>query len=130
MMIELEYIAALLLLVRIVCVYFIMKVLKTQRELMKRPIDAEITGYRRTLFYLTLGLLGSNIVPIIFDTFIIFKESGIAWSDLSSTPFLIVYTVSNAFAALLAAFLISKIYSQAVAVDETHTQSDHTLMND
>lgn len=128
-MIELEYIALALLIVRVVAVYFIMKVLKTQRYLMRHPIDEEITGYRKTLYYLTIGLLGSNIIPILFDIFIIFKESGLL-ENMSSTPILILYTVSNALAALLAAYLISKIYSQAVLVDETHKKSDHTLMND
>lgn len=129
-MIELEYIAAILLTIRIMTLYFIFKVLRTQRELMTRPIDAEITGYRKKLYYLTLGLLGSNVIPIIFDTFIIFKESGLVWADVSSTPVLILYAISNALATLLAAYLIAKIYSDALQVDESHKKSDHTLMND
>lgn len=129
-MIELEIVAGILLILRIAAVHFIVKVLRTQRELMKRPIDAEISSYRKTLHLLTLGLLGSNIIPILFDTFIILKESGIAFTEMSSTPFIVLYALSNAGASLLAGYLVAKIYSQAVLVDETHKQSDHTLMND
>lgn len=129
-MIELEYIAAILLTIRIITLHFIFKVLRTQRELMTRPIDAEITGYRKKLYYFVLGLLGGGVMLVIFDTFIIFKESGVVWVDVSSTLILIFYAVSNALAALLAAYLIAKIYSGALQVDESHKKSDHTLMND
>ena len=129
-MIELEYIAAILLTIRIITLHFIFKVLRTQRELMTRPIDAEITGYRKKLYYLTLGLLGSNVIPIIFDTFIIFKKSGVVWADVLSIFIFIFYVVFNVFVALLVAYLIAKIYSGALQVDESHKKSDHTLMND
>lgn len=125
-----ELIAFILLIIRITALYFIHKVVKTQLYLMKHPIDPEITGYRKTLFWLTIGLAGSNIIPIIFDVFIVLKESGIIWEEVSSTPILIAYAISNALAALLAAVLISRIYRNAILVDESHKSSDHTLMND
>lgn len=125
-----ELLALFLLALRLVATGFLLNVLKKQRELMKRPIDTEITGFRRNLYYLTLGLAGSNILPIIFDLFIITKGMGFIWFTVSTTEFLIVYTISNAAAALLAAVLVQKIYRNALTVDESHKSSDHTLMND
>lgn len=125
-----ELLALFLLALRLIATGFLLNVLKKQRELMKRPIDTEITGFRRNLYYLTLGLAGSNMLPIIFDVFIITRGMGFVWFTISTTEFLIAYTVSNAAAALLAAVLVQRIYKNALQVDESHVTSDHTLMND
>lgn len=125
-----ELLALFLLALRLAATGFLLNVLKKQRELMKRPIDSEITGFRRNLYYLTLGLAGSNVLPIIFDLFIITKGMGFIWFTISTTEFLVAYTISNALAALLAAILVQRIYRNALQVDETHIKSDHTLMND
>ena len=125
-----ELLALFLLALRLAATGFLLNVLKKQRALMKRPIDTEITGFRRNLFYLTLGLAGSNVLPIVFDLFIITKGMGFIWQTVTTTQFLIAYIISNASAALLAAILIQRIYRNALHVDETHVKSDHTLMND
>lgn len=125
-----ELLALFLLALRFAATGFLLNVLKKQRELMKRPIDREISGFRRNLFYLTLGLAGSNVLPIIFDLFIITKGMGFIWFTISTTEFLVAYTISNALAALLAAVLVQRIYRNALQVDESHIASDHTLMND
>lgn len=125
-----ELLALFLLALRLAATGFLLNVLKKQRALMKRPIDTEITGFRRNLYYLTLGLAGSNVLPIIFDLFIITKGMGFIWFTISTTEFLVAYTISNALAALLAAVLVQRIYRNALHVDETHVKSDHTLMND
>jgi hypothetical protein len=126
-----ELIALILLMLRVTATGFLLNVLKKQRKLMTRPIDAEINGFRKHLYYLTLGLAGSNALPIVFDAFIIAKGLGVpALSDVSSQPLIVAYAISNAAAALLAAILVQKIYRNALEVDESHKSSDHTLMND
>lgn len=98
---------------------------------MSRPIDAEINGFRKHLYYLTLALALSNFIPIAFDIFIAAKEVSIAdLEHVSSTPFIVAYAISNTLAAVLAGVLIERIYRNALEVDESHTKSDHTLMND
>lgn len=124
-----ESTAFILLIIRIISVYYLYGVIKKQLDLMKRPIDPEITGYRKSLLWLTVGLAGSNIIPIVFDVTVFLRELGIL-SILTLQPILIAYTASNALAALLAVFILARIYRDAVLVDETHKQSDHTLMND
>lgn len=122
--------AFILLILRLVATYLLVGVIKSQRELMKRPIDEEIKGFRRDLHWLTIALMLSNIPAIILDVFFIFKGVGWAWTVASNEPILIFYTISNAVSAMLAAVLISKIYRDALRVDQTHPTSDHTLMND
>lgn len=124
-----EILALFLLTLRLIATGFLLNVLKKQRELMRRPIDNEITGFRRNLHYLTLGLAGSNVLPIILDIFIVLKGTGVIWVTVSSRQLFIAYVVSNALAALLAAVLIQRIYRNALQVDETHDKSEHTLMN-
>lgn len=125
-----EILALILLLIRLVSIWVLVKVIRIQQDLMARPIDEEITTFRKHLYWLTLGLAGSNIIPIILDVFLILKGMGVIWTTASSLPLLVVYTCSNAFAGLLAAFLVFRIYRNAIRVDETHRKSDHTLMND
>lgn len=124
------YIAIGLIGLRIIALFYLVHVIKIQLDLMKRPIDPEITGYRKKLYYLTLGLVASNLIPILFDIFIILRQSNIMFEGVSTRPFLIVYGVSNASASLLAAILLARIYRNSVQIDESHTKSDHTLMND
>lgn len=119
-----------LLIIRMASLAYFFGVIKKQRALMKHPIDPEITGYRKTLHYLTVALAASNIPPIIFDIFMISKGVGVAMLTVSTTELLIFYTVTNALSALLASYLIYRIYRNAVLVDETHKSSDHTLMNE
>ena len=133
-----ELLAFILLVLRLIATHFLIRVLKAQWELMKRPLSSharslvdeqDIIAYRKQLFYLTLALAGSNLLPIVFDLFIMTKRIGIIWFTVTTTEFLIVYTISNALAAILAAVLIFRIYRNALEVDQTHPSSDHTLMN-
>lgn len=119
-------VATVLMVSRIVATVYLVKVMRTQLSLMKRPIDAEITGFRNTLFLLTLALAGSNLLPIVFDATLIANSFGYM---ISFIP-LEVYRLSNALAAALAAALVYKIYRNATTVDTNHEESDHTLMND
>lgn len=131
-------VAIVLLALRVIATAFLTRVLITQWELMRRPIDKRITDlveaediikYRKELFYLTLALAGSNLLPIVFDLYLISDEFGLAWFNITTFQFLVVYTLSNALAAVLGAFLINKIYRNALEVDTSHPDSDHTLMN-
>lgn len=131
-------IAAILLVLRVIATGVLAKVLIAQRELMRRPIDRRVTDlleaediikYRKELFYLTLALAGSNFLPMVFDLYLISDELGITWFNITTFQFLVIYTLSNALAAVLGAFLISKIYRNALQVDSSHPDSDHTLMN-
>lgn len=133
-----ELLAFILLILRFIAVHFLIRVLKVQWELMKRPLvsharslvdEQDIISYRKQLFYLTLALTGSNLLPIIFDLFILTDEAGFTWFTVSATGFFMAYTIANALSALLAAILVFRIYRNALEVDQTHAKSDHTLMN-
>lgn len=123
--------AFVLLILRFMASYLLIKVVKTQRSLMKRPIDQEITAFRKDLHSLTIALALSNIPAIIMDAFFVLKGLGFTlFSEVTNTSMLVFYTTSNALSALLAAILISRIYRNALVVDKTHAGSDHVLMND
>lgn len=130
--------ALALLLLRLTATGYLLKVLKAQWELMRLPVDKrvvtlvdeqDIIKYRKQLFYLTLALAGSNLLPIIFDIYILIDGMGFIWLTVSTRQFLIAYTISNALSAVLAAYLIKQIYKNALEVDKSHAESDHTLMN-
>ena len=134
-----ELLAFILLILRLIAIHFLIRVLKAQWELMKRPLasyarrlvdEQDIIAYRKQLFHLTLALTGSNLLPTVFDLFILTDGVGFTWLTVSTTEFLIAYTIANALAALLAAILVFRIYRNALKVDQTHPTSDHTLMND
>lgn len=132
-----EILALALLILRLVAMGILATVLKKQWDLMQRPakildgyIENDVVRFRKHLFFLTLALAGSNLLPIAFDLFIIFDGLVFAWFTFTITEFLIVYTVSNTLSAVLAAWLIYKIYSDALTVDESHNESDHQLLND
>lgn len=122
--------ALILLTARLFAVYLLLKVIAVQDKLMKKPIDSEIMGFRRDLHHLSVALMLSNVPAIILDIFFVLKETGIVWFVSSSTPILVFYTISNALTAVLASVLISRIYRNALKADQSHEQSDHTLMND
>lgn len=123
--------AFVLLILRFMASYLLIKVVKTQRSLMKRPIDQEITAFRKDLHSLTIALALSNIPAIIMDAFFVLKGLGFTlFTGVTNTSMLVFYTTANALSALLAAVLISRIYRNALVVDKTHAGSDHVLMND
>lgn len=130
-------VAVTLLVLRVAATTLLVKVLVAQRELMRRPIDKRVTDiveaediikYRKELFYITMALASSNLLPIVFDLYIISDELGIAWFSITTVQFLILYTMANALGAVLAAFLINKIYRNALEVDSSYPDSEHTLI--
>lgn len=121
--------AIALLITRVAATYLLVKVVQYQRELMKQPIDEEITGFRRDLHYLTVALLLSNIPAIILDIFFIFDGLGVVWFIASSTFMLAMYAVGNAVSALLASVFAYRIYKDALKIDRSHPTSEHVLMN-
>lgn len=123
-------VSVLLLVLRITATGLLVRVMKTQLSLMKRPIDTEIAGFRKSLFFLTLALALSNILPIVFDTAIIVDTLGVFGYSIDLDYYLLIYTLSNALGAVLASFLVYRIYKDALTVDESHSDSDHTLIND
>lgn len=111
------FIAGGLLLLRLVAIYKLYKVLKVQIELLKRPIDPTVWEFRRSLHYMTVALLISNILPVILDTLVVADSFG--WiSHYRTIPTLTAYAVSNAVMMLIAVVMIKRMYDLANQVDE------------
>lgn len=108
-----EMLAATLLILRLIGVAYLVRVLKIQIKLLRKPIDdPEIWDFRRTLHYITVALTVGNLVPIILDSLVVLQ--GIGKLDYVRTrPVLLVYAGTNAVIALLAAIMIHKLYRLA-----------------
>lgn len=110
-------IAAILLTIRVIAVRKLYKVLKTQIELLRRPIDPEVWEFRRSLHYMTLALLVGNILPIVLDFLVVLDELG--WIAHYRTIFVITaYAISNAVMMLIAVTMIKRMYDLANQADE------------
>lgn len=119
--------ATILLVIRIVSMILIGVVLYKQLMLFKRPIDKEITHYRRLLFFLALAIFLGNIIPALIDILTIFGD--LERSARIVKPISVIYTMDAAGTSVLSSLMIFAIYRNALHVDKTHTDSEHTLMN-
>lgn len=118
---DIKYIAFILLLGRIVSVFFMALVVKRQRELNKIPISPELKPFRTILQQLSIAVLIGNIIPIVIDILTILAPDSLHREDSPSTIG-IMYGFSNVVTSALSAYLIWTLYKQAartvVQVDE------------
>lgn len=111
-MTSLALIAGTLLIIRLIAVYKLSNVLKVQIRLLKKPIDAEVWEFRRSLHYMTIALMVGNILPIILDSLVIADELDLI-SHYRGSAFLTAYAISNALTMLIAVIMISRMYGLA-----------------
>lgn len=103
---ELRILAAILLLGRLVALYFIVSVIKRQYKLFRAKDD--IGTLRKVMFGLSLAMLGMQLIPIIVDVV------GIIAPNLKASavprPLGIAYTFSNMIFSIVASIMLWLIY--------------------
>lgn len=119
---DIQTYASILLVIRLVSMWFIGSVLVRQMILFRYPIAKPLVWFRRTLFLLALFVFIGNIAPLIIDALTI-------WGDLTRStrivkPISLVYTIDAAGTALLSSVLIWTLYRLASG---EKTQTDTTL---
>lgn len=104
-MTDIQVIAAILLTLRLVGDVFMLAVLRRQWHLFRYHIDESLRSFRKLLFAITIILLLGNCVPIVIDA--------IALLGMKLGDWLILYAVTNAVTAFLAALFIWILYRMA-----------------
>ncbi len=120
--------AAILLAFRVVSLLLIGIVIKRQLELFKLHIDPEITNFRKRLFLISVTIFIGNLVPAIIDVFTINGE--LTRSTQTVNMVSLIYSGAWVTTSTLMAYLIHSLYRMSHKVDESHENSDHTLMNE
>jgi len=104
--VELRIIATILLIERLIALYFILSVVTRQRRLMK--IVDDVSALRKVMFGLSMAMLGMQIVPIVIDI------AGIIEPYLKATsvprPLGVAYALSNATFSIIASVMLWLIY--------------------
>lgn len=109
-MLTIRTIAAILLIFRLISMFFIIRVAILQFNILKTSIQEDLIAYRKVLFRLSLSIILFNIVPILIDSLTLFVTTNRpATLQLIS----IAYAVSNASSALVSAIAISTLYKLA-----------------
>ena len=106
-MIEIEIIATILLVFRIISALFISTVIYWQFQLFKKYVPEEIKTFRVILFFLSIVILLGNVIPIIVDYATLVTEvpraSSLSWLSIT-------YAVSNALTSLVSSLTIWLLY--------------------
>ena len=106
-MLNIETLATILLLGRMVSVGFIIAVIVMQVRLFRLPVDPEVRTFRRVLFVLSFLILCSNFAPIAIDLLTIFTET----NRPAYVPAIsITYALSNSFTAALMSITLWTLY--------------------
>lgn len=104
-----------LLLIRLVSVFYVIRVMRKQLELFRLHIDTGLVRFRKTMFALSTVFLISSIMPIAVDTYYGFFEQ----VDDTEDVLIILYAVSNALMSLAASIILWTIYKIAAeSIDE------------
>lgn len=103
---EIRIIGAILLVERLIALYFILSVIKRQRILMK--IVDEVGKLRKVLFGLSLAMLGMQFVPILIDVVAIFHPN--LKASAVPRPLGVAYSLSNATFSIIASVMLWLIY--------------------
>lgn len=119
--------ASILLVIRIASLILIGAVIKRQLELFKLFIDKEIRTYRRILFVLAIAIFIGNLIPGTIDILTLVGEVTRSAKTISGVS--LVYTGAWALTSLLSSVLIFWLYRMSHTVDQSHDESEHTLMN-
>lgn len=109
-MLSIKVLAIMLLIGHIGSMFFISFVIKRQLGLFKIPTIEKLRHFRRILFYLSMGILVGNLIPITIDGLTLFVSTG---RPTHVRPVSIAYAMSNAVIELLSAFLVWKLYQLA-----------------
>lgn len=125
---DIQTYAAILLVIRVISMGLMAAVLFRQLELFRLPVPKDIKWYRIVLFILALGVFLGNIVPAGIDILTIFGE--VVRSAKVVNGIGLIYSLDAAGTSLLSSILIFWLYRMSHTVDKSHTESDHTLMND
>lgn len=125
---DIQLYASILLGIRVVSMFLIGKVILRQIELFKLFIDKEIRTYRRILFVLAVAIFIGNLIPGIIDVLTITGELTRSARTINGVS--LWYTGAWAITSLLSSVLIFWLYRMSHNVDESHEDSEHTLMND
>lgn len=123
---ELRIIAGLLLIERMIALYFILSVVARQRRIMH--IVDDVSSLRKVMFGLSLAMLGMQIVPIIIDIF------GIIEPSLKTTavprPLGVAYAFSNATFSIVASIMLWLIYETIDRDNIKLLKENHDLKDD
>lgn len=123
-MISIQIIAFILLIARLISVFFIVKVLITQARQFGREIDfslvpnlskfqqKNIYRIRRVLFALAVIILIGNFIPIVIDYITLITDNSLG-RTANVKPISIAYAFSNAITAMLSAIMIWTLYKLA-----------------
>lgn len=114
---EINTLATILLVGRMIAIYFMSSVVRRQLQLMKMPINDEVRTFRKILLGLAIALLISNIVPAILDILTI-----VSVNSLGRTPVVgdvgIFYTLFNCSGAIVSSLLVWMLYRLAANTKE------------
>lgn len=134
MTLDIQTIALILLIARVISVVFIISVLLQQIKLFGKPIDFEAVPYltklqrksvyriRTVLFCLSVVILLGNLVPVVIDYITLFGDS--LGRPTSLRPISIAYGFSNALTAMFSAIMIWTLYKLA-GIGSTGTPATH-----
>lgn len=106
-----QTLAGILLLGRIVAVFFIARVIHKQLKLFKFAVPTYINRFRKLLFCLSLVLLISNLAPIVIDVLAIQNEV----QKMRGEPLLIgiIYACSNMVTSVISGLIVWMLYREA-----------------
>lgn len=99
---DISVISAILLFGRLVALFFLVSVLRTQWKLLKTNVYPELHSLRRILFGLVLIVALGQVIPIAIDTLSILGHGTFEW--------LVVYAFSNNGTAMITAVLLWAVY--------------------
>lgn len=132
MNISIELYAGILLVVRLISMWFMYKVLRKQWSLFQFDIPAHIRNYRRVLFILALVIFFGNVTPALIDVVTIMQSEIRQASTV--TLISVLYTFSASGTALASAFLIWLLYrlaaEEAQTIEEEKLREHATVISD
>lgn len=114
---NIQVLAALLLIGRLISELFIIMVIKRQWQIRKNQAHPRLMAMRRVLSLLALLVFAGNIYPLLLDAFTLFYP-GIRTSQ-TVNPAGAFYAISTNLTFMLASILIWVLYRLADVVIET-----------
>jgi hypothetical protein len=123
--VELRIIAGILLLERMVALYFILSVVARQRRLLH--IVDDVGTLRKVMYGLSLSMLGMQIVPIIIDVVGIIEPS--LKTPTVPRPLGVAYALSNATFSIIASVMLWLIY-ETIDRDNIKLLKENTNLKD
>lgn len=107
-MIDIHIVAAILLPLHLMAIFFMGLVLRKQYPLLKAQDDKEITALRILLFFFAIILFVANIVPVVVDLLTIFDTVKRSTNVVNGLG--LVYSISNGLVALVSSICFWLIY--------------------